>query len=145
MLRARGRRAGAEVDSASDARRSIAGARMAPGTANAAALAALAAIITSRLRVTCMVPVRGLGKCREEGGTGLNAPWMSGYRERCAQDGKCYRVNPEHWSRFRHDLQEEPIRAPDGIVKYRQAAGGDAMRGVLGRQVRRCFGQVFGA
>ena len=34
---------------------------------------------------------------------------MSGYRERCAQDGKCYRLNPEHWSRFRHDLQEEPI------------------------------------
>ena len=116
MLRARGRRAGAAVDSASDARRSIAGARMAPGTANAAALAALAAIITSRLRVTCMVPVRGLGKCREEGGTGLNAPWMSGYRERCAQDGKCYRVNPEHWSRFRHDLQEEPIPRCPGRV-----------------------------
>ena len=53
MLRARGRRAGAAVDSASDARRSIAGVRTAPGTANAAALAALAAIMTS-LRVTCI-------------------------------------------------------------------------------------------
>ena len=30
-------------------------------------------------------------------------------KERCKHDGACYRVNPDHWSRFRHDLQEEPL------------------------------------